>query len=182
MSTTALIIPFVLTVAGVALIRGVWRRSMAYRSVLLWAGWAVIGLSSYFWVRGFGVEFGLVFALGVVSLVAWFVTGLNIELKQGHTSRGPRDLPRLPGIGVFGKQFIVFLLVTIFALVVSLLVTIGMSRAFTLTEIDRMAFVIVALPILWGVLAYQLCFSSRIVRSFAWLVLAGLGGVGMMMV
>lgn len=171
-----------LAVVGLALIRGVWRRNLAYRTTFLWMGWALLLLSTYVWVQSSGVEFGLVFALGGVSLVAWIVTATNTETKPERTGVSDRVSPRFAPVPVIGRQLGIVLLVMVVAGIAGLLSTMGLSRLLPITEIGRMAFVIIALPIVWGVLAFVVCASSRIARPLVMLILIGAGGFGLMMV
>ena len=169
--------------AGVGLIRSVWRRQSAYRSAALWTGWALLGLSCYLWTLSEGTEFGIVFGLGVASVAAWAVTAANTEVKtRKRTDEPDRESPRLPPVRVLGRQLAVFLLVMLVAAIASLLGTMGLSRLFPIGEIDRMAFVIIALPIVWGTLAYVVCASPRVDRPLVLLTLVGAGGFGLMMV
>ena len=170
------------SVVGLALIHTVWRRQPAHRALLLWAGWLSLVLSVYFWSLRFGIEFGSVFGLCFISLIAWLVVSMETEQRPRRERQHDRKSPRWPNIAVIGRQSAVFLLVLFVGGIASVLLTMGLSRLLPTDEITRMAFVIIALPVVWGALAYLVTFSMQLPRSLIMLAAASAGGYGLMMI
>jgi len=165
--------------AGLGLVCFAWRRRPVYRLPLLLSGWFLIAASIAAWVEGTGAEFGLVFAAACVAFMAWGAVLLNIESRPRRAGSALRKSPGFPTAAGFRRNTALFVQVFFLAAVVSLALALGVSRLLPASEIERMAFVIVALPVVWGLLAYYASYSRLRARSTA--ILAGLGVVGAML-
>ena len=169
------------SILGIVLIRGVWRRETAYRTAVVSGGWALLALSVVLWARVAGAEYGTVIALGLLGCVAWIASALNVSVKAGRAAADPvRESPAWPGVATLGGQFATFGLAVPLAGVASLLATMGVSRLLPAAEIDRMAFVIVMLPIVWGMLAFVVCFLDRALYALGLVLLSAAAGFALM--
>lgn len=168
--------------AGIATVRAVWRRPLRRKGLFLLAGWALAGLSFYFWTAAFGIEYGTAYAICSVSLLALFVVALNLECRTVSPEAVGRRSARWPPLFMLLQHAARLVLTTVAAAVASFCVTMGTSRLVPLADMERHAFVIVLFPIVWGVLIYAIGRSADLRWPIALTTLLGGAGAAVMLV
>ena len=168
--------------AGIATVRAAWRRPLRRKGLFLLAAWALIGLSFFFWIAAYGIEYGTVYAFCSVSLLAWFVAALNLERRARGPEAVGRRPPRWMPLVTLLRHAARLVLTAVAAAVASFCVTMGASRLVPIADTERHAFVIVLFPIVWGVLIYAVGRSADLSRPLALTTLLGGAGAAMMLV
>ncbi|MEL7296349.1 MAG: hypothetical protein AAGJ86_01740, partial [Pseudomonadota bacterium] len=164
------------TAAGVALIRLLWGRQSSGKALGLAVGWCLVVAAGFFWIQQAGVEYGAVFALSVVSVLAWLAVLTNTRYRQPHTRSPARVSVIWPTPGKSVQQLMWFVIVVGLCFAVSMIVLLGAVRWLPATAVTHMAALMIGLPVVWGCLAYTVLLTRRIGRSM--LALAGLCAVG----
>ena len=168
--------------AGIATVRAVWRRPLRRKGLFLLAGWALIGLSLFFWTAAYGIEYGTAYAFCSVSLLAWSVVALNLERRARAPEAVGRRPPSWLPLVMLLQHAARLVLTAVAAAVASFCATMGASRLFPIADMERHAFVIVLFPIVWGTLIYAIGRSSDLRWPFALTTLLGGAGAGVMLV
>ncbi|MEM7763387.1 MAG: hypothetical protein AAF290_04850 [Pseudomonadota bacterium] len=167
------------TAAGVALIRLLWQRQSSGKALGLAVGWCLVVFAGFFWIQQTGVEYGAVFALSVVSVLAWLAVLTNTRYRQPNTRSSERVPVTWPTPGQSLQQLMWFVIVVGLCFAVSVIVLLGTVRWLPATAVTHMAALMIGLPVVWGCLAYAVLVSRRLGRSV--LALAGLSAVGVVL-
>lgn len=164
-------IALVVALAGLGCLFGAWQRRIPARWRPVLVGWTLLALSGWFWVVGIGAEFGVSLVLLVTSLVAWIYVVAN---RQRRERRTPADAGAPKPVAEPRRlvdHVVLFVLVVPLAAVASALVSVALSLALPVSEIDAMVTVLVVMPVLWGCAAYWAVADSRVLRPAAAMVL-----------
>ena len=120
-----------------------------------------------------GGEFGAVLTIVAVPFAAWLLIGVGRESRPTgnttlarHRLRGPTLKQLLAHTGVFAA-------VVPLAGGVSSLMAAALVRWLPGLEVDRMAFAVLIMPLIWGLLAFWICAGQRRLRTVS--LIAGLG-------
>lgn len=152
---------------GIGALYTSWRSRIRPKAAVNLAGWALIGASVSLWIRATGVEFGVVIAFLVMPLLAWVVVLANTQVRARKTPRiqpaeaGARSLPE-----VF-RHLALFAVTVPGAALASALLAMAVAQLLPLDVVDRMAFAVLAVPVLWGLLAWWICSDVRPLRPAA---------------
>lgn len=147
-----------------------WRGLPAPRRLAKALGWAVLVAAAYPWTMLAGVEFGIALAVLVPTLAAWlFVLGNFHVRRNGRAAHEqPKRVSRArPSREAILRHMGLFLVAVPLAAVCSLAVTIGVSQLLPWNQIDRNAFVLLVVPVVWGTGAAWAVMDSKPVRPAA---------------
>ncbi|MGH8167918.1 MAG: hypothetical protein ACREQ1_11805 [Woeseiaceae bacterium] len=158
---------------GVAALYASWRKRLQPKSVVIPAGWFLIALSFYLWMRVGGAEFGPVLAALQLSIVAWIFVLANRHVRRDNGRRQEPVSVQLPPFRAILRHAAIFLLAVPLAACSATLLTLAVSTLLPWNDVDRLAFSIVLMPLAWGALAYWACADSRLLRPALGLVAGG---------
>lgn len=165
-------IALAVALAGLGCLFGAWRRRIPARFRPVLVGWMLLALSGWFWVAGTGAEFGVSLVLIATSLVAWIYVVANRQRRERRT-RADTSAPKpVAERRRLADHAILLLLVVPLAAVASALVSVALSLALPVSEIDAMVTVLIVMPVLWGCAAYWAVADSRVLRPAAAMVLS----------
>lgn len=168
-----------LALAGLNLLYLSWRRRLE-SGRCRWTGWFILLLSLVVWSVWAGPEFGIAAGVcipGMVALghVAWHTRHGRRNGRNGNgrsdtalLSPAPEGSLMLRSVHHLWR----FLLVVPFASLAAFFVTLGLVMLLPWTELSRLAFLVIAAPALWGLMAAWLCSDDRQWRPL--LVILGL--------
>ncbi len=155
---------------GIGVLYTSWRGRFRRKAAVNLTGWALIGVSGSLWMRATGMEFGVVIAFLVLSLLAWVVVLANIQVRARKAPRiqpaeaGARSLPAVV------RHLALFTGTVPVAALASALLAMSVAELLPLVVVDRMAFAVLAVPVLWGLLAWWMCSDVRPLRPVAGVV------------
>ena len=163
--------------AGVGSLYASWRQYWP-RRLALPAGWLLLGLSSIFWLRAAGAEFGTVYALLCTGCCAWLAVALNYETRR----RWPRQarprlqqvLPVLPDSHGLWRHLALFLGVVPLAGYATILLSVTLAHLLPWADADALVAGILLMPVLWGLASFWLCADSQPLRPALTLVACAL--------
>ena len=163
---------------GVALLYASWRSRLQPKRSVVTCGWSLIAVSFWFWIRSAGVEFGIVIAATQLPIVAWIFVLTNRHVRRSNgRQQEPAGvtLPRFHAVLHHSGRFVVA--VPLAAGSGTMLVLAG-ATLLPWSDVDRLAFAVLAVPLIWGALAYWACLDTRLLRPALGLVAGGtLGAV-----
>lgn len=166
--------------AGVALLYGAWLRRIPRRWLPVPAGWALLFASGWFWVSATGAEFGITLVLLATSLVAWLFVWGN---RQQRRRRARKAVPPKAARGrSFAEHALLFLLVVPLAAVASALISVALSLALPVSEVDAMVIVLAVMPVLWGAGAWWAAADPNTARPAAAMALGALAAAAIIYV
>ncbi len=158
---------------GTALLHRSWRRATAHRTLTTAIGWTFLVGSLPLWAYAAGSEFGPVFAIIFMPFAAWLFAGISRQSRTNpttvltrHRLHGPSLTQLLTHVGLFAA-------VVPLAGGVSALVAAALVRWLPGLEVDRMAFAVLFMPFLWGLLAFWILADTHRLRTVS--LVAGLG-------
>jgi hypothetical protein len=167
-----------MSAGGVALLYASWRTLLRRKRLALTAGWSLIAVSFWCWNRAVGTEFGIVIAATQLSIVAWFFVLGNRHIRRstGRTQEPVGlNLPRFRSILHHSGRFLVAVPLAACSATMLVLAT---AVVLPWNDVNRLAFAVLTIPAIWGVLAYWACLETRLLRPALGLVLGGtLGAV-----
>lgn len=150
----------VCTVAGMAFIFVAWKSRIQLKDTYSLTGWVLLLYSAFALSALDGWVFGLVHLITTVPLVAFFIVALNAESKRPAAARPanvPLARPRLRSVlGHVGR----FSLIVPFALITSILPSVGLGFSLPMSELNQMVFAVCALALIWGVAASAIAASE----------------------
>ncbi|MGE0625571.1 MAG: hypothetical protein AB7I04_24055 [Pseudomonadales bacterium] len=150
--------------AGLWLLFAAWRQrhgAVGYRVPL---GWSLIVVSGGFWVSGSGAEFGVSLVLLATGAMAWLYVLANLEQRPPRI-RGETNTPKPPaGPRTLRRHALLLLLVVPVAAIAATFVSVALSMALPVSEVDAMVVVLVVMPVLWGCAAFWAVADSRTAR------------------
>jgi hypothetical protein len=140
----------------------------------------LIAVSAWLWVGLAGSEFGTVIAAMQLSLVAWMFVLSNRHIRRGNGRQQEPvrvNLPRLRAILHHAGRFL--LTVPLAACSATMLV-LAMCTLLPWSDVNRLAFAVLAVPPAWGGLAYWACLHTRPLRPALGLVAGGVLGTAVL--
>lgn len=149
--------PWISCMAGMALLYGAWSGRLGLRAFCNVLGWALITASLFLWIPVSGPEFGPVYAFLVMPLAAWVFVLADPNQGNGRGLLLPRAQLTLPERASMARQFGVFLVAVPLAALTSALLAVEISTWFPWTNVDRVVAGILAMPVIWGLLAWWVC-------------------------
>lgn len=150
--------------------RGWWRRPLA-----LSCGWALLILSSWLWMAGQGVEFGIVYASLAISILAWLAVAANYEVRRRHKTAPQRvEALVLPQGRSLWRHLLLFVGVVPLAGSAAILGSVMLAHMTGWQPVNAMVSGILLMPVLWGLGAWWVCADARLQRPLLALLLCTL--------
>lgn len=179
MFNPAVMFALVLSAVGLASLYLSWRRPKAvYKKWLTAASWLLILLSGLLWLQAQGGEFGAVYAFTVPSLLVFICIVYNVELRQAASSPAKAGkLAEKPGGVGLKRHLVLFLLTLPIGFCVSTSITLFIINWLPWAEVNRLAFAVVALPLIWSALAYWFVASKKFTRPVIAIVISSALGL-----
>lgn len=131
-----------------------------------WVGWSLALSSVALLILSEGIEFGITYGLFGIALIPLSLVLVNTEIRNKHrqnlNSANKRQNVNLSAIkkSLF-KNVSHFIMVVPVSFVFSLLALLLTSGLSGLPEINRLAVIILGLPLLWALIAYLYLYSQR---------------------
>ncbi|BFM12563.1 hypothetical protein R50072_27160 [Simiduia litorea] len=154
-----------MTVMGLALVYWTWRQRQRHWPVL-WLGWGLLVLSVWAWMQSAGTEFGVVFALFLVPLVAWLPLlpqwrgERRNNYARANTAPNTAPAPWLIGVRV--------LALLVFTALCSTLVAVALVQLLPVSHLARLVWALLFQVLFWGLLAIWLCAAERVRKPIIW--------------
>lgn len=164
---------------GVVCLWWSWRAREPKPRLLKPLGWALLMLACLPWSRALGVEFGLAYALMVMTLAAWLLVIATAATGPAAAPEQVAQRLHWPTWRSLVRHTGLFLLVVPVAGVASALACVGAVRLLPWQPANSLTVVIVLQPLIWGALAYWFTAAPRIRRPLAASVLAGTAGAAL---
>lgn len=161
---------------GTALLYLSWRRATPNRLATISIGWVFLVGSLPLWMYAAGNEFGSVFAIIAAPFAAWLFVGIGRETRDRAAPALARRRLHGPSLQQLLSQLGLFTAAVPLAGAVSALVAAALVRWLPGLEVNRMAFAVLFMPLLWGLLAFWICAAQRRLRTVS--LVTGLGIVG----
>lgn len=158
---------------GVASLYLSWRKRLRYRRTAVVLGWGLIAASVFLWIGFGGAEFGPVLAFIQLSLVAWafVLTNQHVRPNKGRLQQpGALNLPRFQAIA---RHAAIFLVAVPLAGVSGTFLVLAFSMLLPWNDVDRMAFAILTMPVVWGLAVYWTCADTRLLRPAVGVIACG---------
>jgi hypothetical protein len=165
--------PLTAALFGTALLYRSWRRSLPNRALTISIGWMFLFGSLPLWVYAAGSEFGSVFAIIAVPFAAWLFVGIGLQARDRVAVALPRRRLHGPSLRAMIRQLGLFAATVPLAGAASSMVSAALVRWLPGLEVDRMAFAVLIMPVVWGLLAFWICAAERRLRTIS--LIAGLG-------
>lgn len=165
---------------GVASLYASWRKRLQPKRLVVTCGWLLIAVSFWFWIRFAGAEFGTVAAAMQLSIVAWIFVLTNRHIRRSNGRQQEPvgvNLPRFRAMLHHSGRFLVA--VPLAASSGTLLVLAGVGLL-PWNDVNRLAFAVLMVPVIWGALAYWSCLDTRLLRPALGLVAAGTLGAAIL--
>jgi len=154
-----------LTLLGLAVVYWHWRQRQRRWPVLL-LGWGLLALSVGAWMQGSGAEFGLVFALFVVPLVAWLPLLPQWRRESSRPVARPNSLPETaPAPWLIAVRVLALL---VFTALCSTLVAVALVQLLPINHLARLVWALLFQVLVWGLLAVWLCAAERVRIPIIW--------------
>ena len=165
---------------GVALLYASWRKRLQPKRLVVTCGWSLIAASLWLWIRFAGAEFGTVIGAMQLSIVAWIFVLTNRHIRRSNGRRQEPvgvNLPRFRAMLHHSGRFLVA--VPLAACSGTMLVLAG-SALLPWSDVNRLAFAVLMVPVMWGALAYWSCLDTRLLRPALGLVAGGTLGAAVL--
>lgn len=150
--------------AGIAALYASWRGWRVNRPWIGLAGWGLLGLSAWCWVRAAGAEFGIGYAFLFATFAAWMAVLVNLEVRDRKRRDQQAGQATVPDRQTVSRHVARFFVAVPLAAVVSACLGVALLRLIPLGRIDAMAAAVLGVPVLWGVVAYWACADTSIAR------------------
>lgn len=149
------------TVSAVALLYRSWSRRPEGSRVAVATGWLLLAVAAAWWIALDGWEFGTIYAITVPSLAAAGVLCLVADRRPGRVRNAPHTPMARASWRAVRANLFTFLLVFPFGVVASTLVTSAVGLLLPFGELDQLAFIVCAVPVVWGLVAFWLTMDVR---------------------
>ncbi len=168
-----------LSSSGVGCLYFSWRRKL---SSGLWVslGWLLLATSLLSWSQLLGVEFGVSYALLVLSLVAWLLALASLDRSRVNRQQLTSHPLSRPTWRTLGKHSGLMLLTVGVAGSSAALVSVGLLRLLPMQPVNTIVVAVLLLPLLWGLLAYWFCATEHLLKPT--LVTVAAGALGALLV
>lgn len=158
---------------GVGALYGSWSRRLRPAWVVNLIGWSLLTLSLVLWIRTAGAEYGPVFAILVLPVAAWLAVLSNTRVREPVQVRQQASLPARPELPAVIRHGALFVGAVPLAAIVSALLALAIVDLLPVHVVNKMALGVLAMPALWGLLAWWMCADPRPLRPAAALILGG---------
>jgi hypothetical protein len=166
--------------SGVVSLYASWRQRLQPKRLAVPCAWLLIAVSFWFWIRFAGAEFGTVIAAIQLSIVAWILVLTNRHVRRSNGRRQEpvaMNLPRFQAIVHHSSRFLVAVPL---AAATGTMLVLAASVLLPWSDVNRLAFAVLMMPLMWGVLAYWACLDTRLLRPALGLVAAGFLGAAVL--
>lgn len=160
--------------AGVACLYTSWKRRLVNVPGPVLAGWLLMLLSCWLWIRAFGAEFGGVYALLFIPAAAWVLVLINAEIRHRKPREQRTAQPVKPGTHTRGQHVLLFLIAVPMAAVAATYIGIGVSALLPWDRINQHVLAVFLMPVLWGIGACWACADPKMSRPALYLATGGL--------
>lgn len=160
-------------ILGVASLYFAWRKRHPQRRGAVIFGWLLIAASIYFWIGYGGAEFGPVLAMAQLSLVAWLFVLNNRHVRSNKARIQQPGAVNLPRFQALARHAAIFIVAVPVAGLSGTFLVLALSMLFPWGSVDRMAFAILMIPVIWGLAVYWTCADSKLVRPAVGIVAFG---------
>jgi len=172
-----ILIAFVLTFIGVSILHRCWRqRQLARRSLQQLGGWILLVTAMAAWIAAQGPEFGVCFALINVTIMAWLLIAWHNRHPVAPTHEIPKPIQSLhwaKALRALPYQIMLTASVILLSGASAMFSTVVITQLLPWQNVNLIALGIYVMPIVWGVFAFYLCFSTRVWRPIAVITLIG---------
>ena len=140
-----------------------WKRRVSPSMGKL-VGWVLVTLGSIFAVSAWGAEFGPIYAALMFACAALVCVGLEAEAWRPKTQPGRVAWPRV-NLSNWFKHGVVFFFAVFISGLASLFSVVLVSQWLDGPTVDRMTFVLLTTPLLWGCIMFWTLCSPRLAKS-----------------
>lgn len=162
------------TLMGITLIYSSWRQWLNPRLLINLVGWLMLGVSAWLWCIAAGWEFGAVYFIAALPLVAWLFTAYQGTFRTNNSYPTERQRLSLPTWQTVARHFGLFLLVLPIAGVTSALLSLVLTSLLPWQEINRLALITLLMPTLWGLFMFWCCADQKVARPAVTIIVVGL--------
>jgi hypothetical protein len=166
--------------SGVVLLYASWRKRLRPKRLVVPCGWSLIAISFWFWIRFAGAEFGTVIAAMQLSIVAWIFVLTNRHMRRSNGRQQEPVAMNLPRFQAILHHSSRFLIAVPLAAGAGTMLVLAASILLPWSDANRLAFAVLVMPLMWGVLAYWACLDTRLLRPALGLVAAGTLGAAVL--
>lgn len=160
--------------SGVALLLASWRRWLPLRAWAKTGGWMLIVASAALWMQASGWEFGALYALLTLPLLAWLLIVWQAERRTNAEPEPMRFALGRPGWPALARQLLLLVMAGPIAGIVSSLLCSALIALLPWQETDRLALLVLLMPVVWGLLLCWCCVDPRRWRPAMVIGLTGL--------
>ena len=163
------------TLLGVALLYSGWRRWLTPSSLTNLGGWLLIGLSAMLWSIAAGWEYGALYSITALPLVAWLFVAHRASIRPELGEDPKPQRLRVASWRAVAKHTGLILLTLPAAVLTSALLALWATSLMPWSEVNRLATLTLLMPTLWGLLMFWVCADPKRYRPAAAILLAGIG-------
>lgn len=137
------------------------------------AGWVAIGTGLLFWCLDVGAEFGTVYALATVSVLAWafILIGSSVE-----AAKPVRPAPRSTSLADTDvrQKLVTFVIAGPLACAAAACLTLAAARLLPVTTATQMVTAALLFPVVWASLCAWYCATTKKRSAGAFVIAAGM--------
>ena len=179
-STPKLLAATALSAASVIILRAIWRKKSAYQLALSTSGWLIFLIGVIYWAEIKGWEIGLAYHFAIVSLVAWLIVTINLEVKPRIQEK--QTTKALPPITMHpSKAIFKFLIAGPVAGLSACIVLLALSELMPINQTNQLVITGICFPFLWGVLAVWVCAKRSFLKQTMSILSASLCSLGILL-
>lgn len=167
------LLPLASCISGMTVLYLSWRNRQRHRPLQNLLGWGLLTISPFLWIPVSGPEFGPVYALLVLPLVAWVFALADPERGNGRPIEQRRTAVALPKAATLWRQTAVFFVAVPLCALASTFIALQTTHWLPWSEVDRLVSGTLCMPLLWGALAYWTCADPKLFRPAAAILLGG---------
>lgn len=167
------LLPLTACIAGTTVLYFSWRDRRRVRPLSNLLGWGLITISLLLWIPLAGPEFAPIYAILVLPLVAWVFALVDPNKGNGREREQQRSGTTLPTPATMLRQITVFFVAVPICAFASTFIALQTTHWLPWNEIDRLVLGVLAMPIVWGILAYWTCADRNLGRPATAILLSG---------
>ncbi|MEX1198822.1 MAG: hypothetical protein WEB57_13310 [Pseudohongiellaceae bacterium] len=164
------------SLGGVILLYLSWRTTWPSGSVparlTVAGGWLLQAVAACLWVRASNMEFGLTYALLVLTLSAWALTVFNREIRSGRQRAAESGRIMLPGTGTLGRQALRLAAAVPLAGASAAFTAIALTSLLPWPQASQLSTGVLVMPVLWGAASAWTCADPQPWRPVLFLLIA----------
>lgn len=150
---------------GALLIFVSWRKNKRSKSTDKWKflrflGWAIVLFAGAFWSQLKGVEYGVVYWLCSLVFFAWLLITLNSNSSERAQDKRERQFYRLTK-DLVSRRVITFLMAGPLSMIAACLVALLLGKLIAAEQANQLVWSAFIFPILWGLLSFWICATSK---------------------